>query len=532
MNKNLKSNITIILLYSVIAVGYFWIVSQYIRVHDDLIYSLRLDNGLPIGTLSDIMYSNCYGYANQNGRFILHFFTQLLCNFDSMIPFYVISTLCFVGLVAGSVQLAYGHKFGLFVIPLFSLLLVLIVPSQGMTLYGNIAFVVNYLWTSCAIVWFLVLYSKTHYTIRIFGKIMLILLCIVCGSLQESFSIGLCAGLVFDFVINKNDRNSKKTSMALGFLVGACTCILAPGNFIRVQGSGFESSLVRRFILVLGEGWFIWVVLIVSCTLFLLRQRKTIIFVKRNIILYVAILTNFAFAVLVAYTFRHQLYSLVVMSLVLVIAMLKHFDVISSQKVKALVGTAALVSCVALMCPIHMAREKLTQAYDSLLHQAEQQRDGLVCAKEYANLVNSPFAYSFFSRYTQMTAANSVIYSANGIRNLSNYIVKIKEGNKLEKVLPDSIENIVSQCTSDICSFDSYFVVRKHSVDSDLLIRLIEKPELLFSKLLTKFSNSDYRIKRIRFSNLQIKFQYQEWEYGIIYKYSDNGYVITDVDTN
>lgn len=532
MNNYIKPKITNILLYSVIAVGYYLLISQYIRVHDDLIYSLKLDDGLPINSLMDILTSQCYGYTHQNGRFLLHFCTQFLCWMDSKIPFYLISTLCFVGLVAGCSRLACGQQFGFYAIPLFALLFILILPSPGATLYGLIAFVVNYLWTSCAIVWFLVVYFKNNHQSDALTRIILFVFSFVCGSLQESFSIGLCAGLIADFLINRNNRNKTKTLMSLGFLMGAMVCILAPGNFLRAQGSGFESSFVRRFILVLGEGWFVWVVLLFSIILFFLRRHKAIEFVKNNVILFVAILTNLAFAVVIAYTFKHQLFSQIMLSIVLFVGLIKSLDILFLKKWQTIVGIVALCAYLAMMFPIHSARGKLLQAYDSLVKQAEQQSNGVVCAKEYAALVNSPFADNFFARYTQLIAANSVIYSNDGIKYLSNYLERIKGVNQLKAVLPDSIENIASICTGDICSTDIYFVVKRHLDGKDFAIRLTEKPIQLFSKMLNRITNKDYRTKEIMFSNIQIKFLYQECEYGIIYRYLDNGYVITEIDNS
>lgn len=532
MTNTYKPLIIKLLLYSIIAVGYFLLISEYIRVQDDLIYSLRLDNGLPIESLTDVLYSNNYGYEFQNGRFILHCCTQILCSLDSIIPFCIISTLCFVGLIEGCARLACGHKFGLYIIPLFALIIVLIVPSPGTTLFGLIAFVINYLWTSCAIVWFLVIYYKKYYKPNTLAQILIIIFSVFCGSLQESFSIGLCAGVAVDYLINRNNRNKTKTLMALGFVTGSLVCVLAPGNFLRAQGSGFESSLIRRFILVLGEGWFVWGVLLFSIILLLRHRQKSVEFIKRNCILYTAILSNLAFAVLVAYTFKHQLFSQVMMSLVLAVGLLQSFDIMPSKKIQMIVGITAFSIHLALIYPIYSAREKLAQAYNTLWRKAEQTRKGIVVAKEYTELANSPFVYSFFARYTQLIAANSIIYSKDGIRNLSNYIEKIEGGNLLSTVLPDSIEHIVSSCVSDICSFESYFVVKKHYNDSILAVNLVEKPALFFSKMLSRISNKDYREKKILFSDLQIKFRYKEYEYAIIYKYSDNGYVITDMKAN
>ena len=523
-----KPKTLIILFATLLAIWYYLLMSQYICAQDDLTYHFRLDNGQPVNTISDIIISNCYGYLHDNGRFIVHCLTQLMCSANSIVPFCVVSTFCFIMMVIGCARLSCGRQCHFVGYVSMALTLVLLLPLPGVTMFGHIAFVINYMWTGCAIVWFLVCYREFDKNHSIVKKIILYVLATICGSFQESFSMGVCAGILADLAASRRHLNPSKLKLAICFFFGTEVCVLAPGNFQRLGEAGFETSIIRRFILVSGETWVVWILMLATIMLTIYRRERTVEFLKNNLVYYVSTIVSYLFSVIIAYTYKHQLFPQILMSVIILFAMQKHFAWFANEKSRNAVAIASSVILMLMFFPMHNIRNKAHDAYNLLLQRAEMQTEGYVVANEYIEIINSPLINSFFAKY--LTPANSQVYSKKGIVTLSKYMQKIEGKNRLDIVLPASPTEIANLCSGHIFETDTYFVVKKRGNEDLPSLRIFAKPVIFSSKMLNYLSKQDFRIKTIEFDDLDIKFQHQSYQFAIIYKYLYSGYSIDHIE--
>ena len=144
-----------------VGVAYYLIIAQYIPCMDDMRYAFDcsdIDNWAWINSFSDALRSQSYDYLYRNGRFAIHTIVQWLCGCGYWHIFFLVSTFSFIALLMGLVYLIrrMSNSSKIYEIPALAIILLLFTPQAGATLFGNMALVINYLWSAAAYIWFIV----------------------------------------------------------------------------------------------------------------------------------------------------------------------------------------------------------------------------------------------------------------------------------------------------------------------------------------------------------------------------------------
>ena len=210
---------------------FFWLDERA----SDMVVSIDLDNR--VESFSEAFYSQVNHYFVMNGRFLVHFFVSCFCGFLGRPVFSILNVAVYVMFLLGCIRLL-ELKSGIGSATTI-ILLWLGLPIQYIFWY-SIAFAINYLWTSTALLYFLILY-KSQFDENRNGslnlKAMLFVLSFVVGSLHEGFSLPLSGAVFFNLLINRHSINSRLLSMAFGLWLGTVFVVFAPGTIGRASGS-------------------------------------------------------------------------------------------------------------------------------------------------------------------------------------------------------------------------------------------------------------------------------------------------------
>lgn len=183
----------------------------------------------PIRTVADIWNSQINHYYNSNGRFVVHFIVQIFCGLWGKIAFAFCNSIVWMLLVY---QLSKRSTLTATVIAIFIFWSLPFTPP----------FQVNYIWTSCAILLWLILflnppaYLSVKKNLR--GLVIILLLFILSfliGEMHEGFSIMVGGAILIYFILKRGRFTPVQFALALGFGIGGLVTILAPGNFYRIN---------------------------------------------------------------------------------------------------------------------------------------------------------------------------------------------------------------------------------------------------------------------------------------------------------
>ncbi len=476
------------LLYCLLFIACISYYAQYkytISSYDDDVYLFYIPKGnlnhaealldttvysRPIQTFSDVVESNINSYNNSNGRFIVHSLVQICCSFMQMNQFAIINTIVWglfvIFLFKVSIRQSYNVFYLLTILCLFWLFV-----YKGVAFLGNRAGVINYMWCATANLAFYYLYEKEveKQINPFFYSFLLFLFSVICGSLSESFSIGLSAALVVFCLVHVKKIKMTPIILTIGYLVGTAITVLAPGNFSRsaerVNGLSLNFSALYQIITSP-----IVLLFLLSLLIKGLRVKGSLSrFCKTNIILFSALCFSACFMLFVAYNGKHQQTFTNILSLVLLSRLLFNEG---SNNSRTVVGIAIVTLILSILSyfPILHIRKQLYDTYYATIDSAIKQGGGIIYDKEYERVVynirenhflRDHYVYPFSLRkdFVSMRLTNGknihyiekvVPYETNRLLllcNSSNEVIKnvymtdyniivlrTKEKNKLDKV--------------------------------------------------------------------------------------------------
>ena len=443
------------ILYCFILVAFYLLNRFSLFITDDFYYAFIMHGNLPnhtsfvpIDNLADIWNSQCYAYFHHNGRFLVHSIVQLFCGILGIRVFAVFNSFIFVLLVAGITKCVrhYNGPCQCDVI-LATLLLFLFIPIFGKTYLGNISFAVNYLWTSCAVIWWYYFYISKKRLNKI-ANIALFVFSVLVGSMQESFSIGIAGALGIYYLFNIKELKGTKAYLVLGFILGSCLVVLAPANFVRFDNAPESSySIKQKFLQIVRVGLSLrmFFIMILCFSLLLVKQSKEVFndIFKRNAILILASIINVAFAALVAMKGKHQLVSVELFSILVVILLLYNFRTFVSENQLKL---SWLCFAVLLMLygPIYKCRQTYHDAYLTVVENAKHSKDGIVVGKEYESL-----CAGYSGWLAERFAMREQLSWDFNIKGLSLMLSNGNDSSLVKLILPDSLENIAELCIEE-----------------------------------------------------------------------------------
>lgn len=332
---------------------------------------------MPITSLADAFQDQLRAYFSWNGRVIVHTLTAWFSGVLGMYAFHVANTVAFVLLCAGIIALERRRHGGIradMCVVVFALFVLM--PHPGEIFLSWVAICVNYLWTACAYVWFLVLYERVaecRIKDRWYANVGLMTVALLAGSLQESFSLGISAGLFFYYCFNFKKFRGQIVWLAAGFWIGTVVVAFAPGNFVRLamndEMTGFSGmERVKQYIAngvmmlsLLKTTWLLAVALVVAR-----YKDKTALraFCGDNAVLLISIVANSVVALLTL-TGSRQLTAIELVSLVLLLRLLNvRYGAFFSRHGRV-VTTVLCAVMLAVYVPVYGARRAARMAYDN-----------------------------------------------------------------------------------------------------------------------------------------------------------------------
>ena len=167
---------------------------------------------------------------------------------------------------------------------------------------------------------------------------------------------------------------------------------------------------------------------------------------NKYFILLIVIVVSILFAVLVAYTARQQLTIVHVFSFIIVCCEWRRY-VAQKTSIKRAVCFLLLLLSVTLYIPVHSLRRDFCKAYYTFANQCRQaSSDAPVIASEMEKINAQYYSHRIFNNYV---ALFSFIGWNYGKQMFSMSITGGKSNTHVSNVLPRSVEQIASECTSE-----------------------------------------------------------------------------------
>lgn len=442
-------------------------------IADDYAYRFFYDEGIGglriVDSLKDAIIFQAHDYMTHNGRFIVHTLTAYFCGKLGVEWFRIINSLIFVLLVFGVLKLTrseFGRKnIDKYIIVFF---LFLFMPCPGMIWLGSIAMCINYLWSACAITYFMMLYkaiveNKKTYNMAI--EILFFFIGLLVGSLQESFSLGISAALFFYYCFNMKKFKNAVPYIVIGFWLGTLIVTFAPGNFVRMgevnnlEGGFSLTKLLSNFSQVIFNTK-LFVVLCLSLLVLLIKNKSGFIrFISQNIVYVLTILFCIAVS-LVVFSGERQVTCIELFSFILLIKLLYKYCSNFIESRYRLINSFIIVLFFVFYIPIYNNRAFAYNALESLYKKPVI--DQTIVFPQYWDHIRALNGNYFGSRFTQrLDFSEKWMYPS-----FSNYLSDGKNSQLVTAILSEDkrkvIENYkkynVNDCYHSIQY--KYFVIR------------------------------------------------------------------------
>lgn len=460
------------LFFVLCGIGYYLLIRQYIPYCcDDLGYCFVSGEDCNyVDSLRDVLASNAYDYLHQNGRFLVHCFVSFFCGYGGHILYFIGSTCMFVLLLMSLVYLV-GRN-GKHVADKYWTILafILLVPLPGIGIIGEIAFVVNYLWSAAIYTFFLCIYThikEDNVQYNAWQNLLVVLFGLVCGSWQESFSIGIAGALFFYHIVHIKQTRSTLLYLVLAFGIGACVGIFSPANFARSADAGLEIYRVGYLLTQIIKhvpAVSVVVLLAVLSGIIDWKRKRRWQFIRENSIYFMASLFALLFALIIAFKGGYQLTVVSICAIVLSIRFLYRY-IPMHRKAEWAVAAVAVITGIAIYIPAYIYRGKIQHSLEKVT--ANFNAQPYCIAGELEQVDREMMKGSYFRNYINGYAVHDFYSNPIIAEMYSRYLNKC---NKVDcgLILPESKETIVATCAAknlvDSCLYASerysYYIVR------------------------------------------------------------------------
>lgn len=394
-----------------------------------------------IRAFSDIIYSQYNHYMGSNGRFLVHCIVQACTSFLTSHQFAIINSLIFMFLLWGMIKLAdkkMNYKNSIFV----CILLFVFSPLTIADFFGNIAWSVNYLWTATATIWWLIMYEQVckNNNKNIIYNICVCVLSIIVGSLQESFCIGMCAGLCLYHLLNIKETTWSRISAVGGYIIGACFCILSPANFTKVGNTTKGLSIDAIFDILNTYSILLFCMLFIIC--YAISKEKIIGFINKNTVLLLSFLFTLCFCLFYVYNGSRQYTLATLLSIILLVRLINIFSLKSLEYIKVLIILIGSLLCIVYYPSMYKLRKEIGQAYYSIVDEAVFTKSKIVYNVSYEK-AREKIEKNILSKYFHINNINGNLESGY----LSILVSDGSDMNYITAVLPVSLEEMERKCT-------------------------------------------------------------------------------------
>lgn len=475
-----------------LGLAYFFLVHLYVGPVEDIQYTYCRYHGQslfdsPISSFWDSVISQLSDYVTVNGRFFVHVVVQYLCGMAwGRTVFFILSTFIFVCVIAGMLILI-RRKYtrrgeDLFIV---LILFMTIVPSPGRTVLGHIAFTINYLWVSSAIVWFLIFldYLKNGLICKKNCRNLLYVYAFFVGSLHEGFSIPLSGALIVCYFFDLNGFRKIPIPYLSAFILGTCIVTFAPSNFIRVINPDYVGAEPYGIIKIMRKCLFMIrtqatvQVLSVLCLAFLFMYKSFISFITQHVVELLTAIFTVLFALFVAYVGEHQLMPITLYVTLISVGLYYRFADKIKLSVVYVMCTILVLGMIFSYTKIYSSRQQLIYAWESLIQSARNKNTDYALGKELYELDRS--MNSHFAKYTDIRSCMMHMTDKHYFERLVAVLATDgKQPEKLMGILPDTKENILSFCTSQnrvspiMYKAKSFFILKQPEAISSEVYKL------------------------------------------------------------
>lgn len=400
----------------------------------------------PVNSLGDALKSQVNAYQQYNGRFLVHTVVQWFSGTKGDTFIAVANTLMWALMMVCFVLLAFGKKR----LDVANLVIAfgviwLLMPNALKMYLGSISGTTNYLWASAGNLLVLLLYDRIQRTdtpVTLASGIVAALLALIVGSLQESFSIGIAAGLIVHALIHRGRVPRMAWAIAICYAVGAAFCIFAPASFVRagIMGQGLRWYALIDLIKVPVVALTLLAFIIAALT----RRNLVARILKDNIVIITAIVVNLLFAIIIAYTGAWQLTCI---SLLTAILLLQLFSQSVTLRWPRIVLACAAACCtIAIYCVQYGYRHRMWDLEQTMFSEARSSRDGIIDMSQ-ALEIDRPYHQSplapLYRQYLKNPFEQLIINEQlNGPGLLSKFLTRGHDTAVVTAFLPDSPQHI------------------------------------------------------------------------------------------
>lgn len=514
----------------IVFIGFYLLYQYSLFMGDDYYYHFigGMSGGIngeyiPVNSMSDAIKSQLHDYMHWNGRFLVHTLTSYFCGMEYLTLFRILNSIVFVLLIAGLIKLIraeFGYNSTDKYIILF--LLFVFIPEPRYTLLGHIAATINYLWTSCAVIYFLLLYNRIKdkkYNIGI--NIMLLFIGIIIGSLQESFTIGISGALFFYYVLHIREFRNSPAWLVAGFWLGTCIVTLAPGNFERMYLTNIDTQkngligLIKyasQFAHLLFDSKILLICIIISVISYIKNKKFTKRFIQKNYFYYLSILLN-GVIVTIVYTGARQLTCIELFSMIILIKLIYSYATESITQKSKIINIALSAILIFMYIPIIQNRKLYSTIHTNL--QNKEPHNGIIIDKDFIEKSRDAAERTFTSKYVNVFDYNEFFIK----KGLSLWKTNGKNPNAITAILPISPETIQQKFWNDKQSmyiYDQenscyYFRCPQDKVINN--VYLIAQPTTILGKIRNTLFNKGFN--KIFRGNYLGYFQYADYNYYI-----------------
>ena len=434
----------------------------------------------PVTSFLDAVKSQAACYMKYNGRFVVHTITQWFCGTKTETFFVIINSLVWAVLFLSFSMLSFGKdKLKLSNLVIAFSVIWLLMPNALRMFTGAVSSAVNYMWSGAANMVVLLLFNwlcrNKGKSVSLITTLLVALFSMLTGSMQESYSIGISAGLIVYAIIHYKKMPRTALVLIAAYLIGTALCALAPANFVRSDQLG---HIIRWHViadLIKIPVFSLTLILMVMASF--IRPAIVADIIKSNIVIVVSIVVNLLFAVFVAYTMAWQLTCISLFSAILLLQLYHRF--ISSKAMR--VGMACLAACctMAIYLPMYGYRQDIWKAQHQMMDDALTSKTGLISLKK-AFEIDEKYGHSRIAPILWIYLRNQVTPLVNNDQNvlpgmLSKYLTHCSNPRLIQALLPDEAQVIADAFNSngkfelagnEAVYFDGYTIIRNQDSNS------------------------------------------------------------------
>lgn len=406
--------------------------------------STLVTNDVPVTSLADAIRSQLVSYRYYNGRFLIHGLVQWLCGTQPAWMVVALNT-CLWGLLLVCLALLCFGRGRLSVPKAVTVLGVvwLLMPVSARMMMGSVTAAADYLWTGAMTLLVLVVFRALGKGNSFGGSVWISmtvgLLGLLVGTMQESFSIGISAGLAVHAVAHRRQLSREQWVMAVCYIAGTAVCCLAPANFRRAGMLGY--GLHFEALIDAAKTPVVFFMVLAMAVTWCVKRAAVKKVVKGNIIVAVAWVVNLAFAFFVAYTRAWQLTCVALCSTVLLLSLLD--ELLAGRRwVWTVAATVLALSTVFVAVNQYRYRSGMWKVQQALFAQARSAEGGVVDLHE-AFEVDRPYSRSALAPVWRLYTNNFAVALINDNQqccdgNLSKFLTRCENPELVKALLPDS----------------------------------------------------------------------------------------------